>query len=64
VTGCRVPAGAGRARRDATVEKVTDYGELARLGVMSTPALAVDGKLTLSGSVPDVAHLKHLLTAS
>ena len=45
----------------ATVEKVTDYAQMARLGVMSTPALAVDGKLVMSGSVPDVAHLKRLL---
>ena len=45
----------------ATVEKVTDYGQMARLGIMSTPALAVDGRLVLSGSVPDVEHLKRVL---
>jgi small redox-active disulfide protein 2 len=46
---------------DATVEKVTDYAQMAPLGVMSTPALAVDGKLVMSGSVPDVARIKLLL---
>ena len=46
---------------DASVEKITDYAQMARLGVMSTPALAVDGELVLSGSVPDVEHVKRLL---
>ena len=46
---------------DATVEKVTDYAQMARLGVMSTPALAVDGQLVMSGSVPDVERVKRLL---
>ena len=46
---------------DATVEKVTDYAEMARLGVMSTPALAVDGTLALAGQVPTVEQLKRLL---
>ena len=46
---------------DATVEKVTDYAQMAQLGVMSTPALAVNGKLVMSGGVPDVEHLKRLL---
>ena len=45
----------------ASVEKVTDYAQMAQLGVMSTPALAVDGQLVISGSVPDVEHLKRLL---
>ena len=46
---------------DATVEKVTDYAQMATLGVMSTPALAVNGTLVMSGSVPDVEHVKRLL---
>ena len=46
---------------DATVEKVTDYAQMATLGVMSTPALAVNGTLVMSGGVPDVEHVKRLL---
>ncbi len=45
----------------ATVEKVADYAQMAQLGVMSTPALAVDGQLVFSGGVPDVERLKRLL---
>ena len=46
---------------DASVEKVTDYAELARLGVMSTPALAIDGHVAIAGQVPDVEKVKQLL---
>ncbi len=49
---------------DATVEKVTDYAEMARMGVMSTPALAIDGRIALAGQVPDVDKLKRLLAAA
>lgn len=38
---------------DAQVEKVTDPAAIMRYGVMSTPAVAIDGKLVHSGSVPD-----------
>lgn len=34
---------------DCTVEKVTDFHEIARRGVLLTPALLVDGKLRLVG---------------
>jgi small redox-active disulfide protein 2 len=34
---------------DCTVEKVTDFNEIARRGVLLTPALLVDGKLKLVG---------------
>ncbi len=49
---------------DANIEKVTDYAEMARMGVLSTPALAIDGQLAFSGSVPTVEHVKGLLTAA
>ncbi|MDZ7788631.1 MAG: thioredoxin family protein [Halofilum sp. (in: g-proteobacteria)] len=38
---------------DAQVEKVTDPAVMMRYGVMSTPAVVIDGKLVHSGSVPD-----------
>ncbi len=49
---------------DAEIEKVTDYAEIARVGVMSTPALAIDGKLVMSGRVPTVEQLKDLLSGA
>lgn len=37
---------------DAQVEKVTDPAVMMRYGVMSTPAVVIDGELVHSGSVP------------
>ncbi|MGM0450381.1 MAG: thioredoxin family protein [Pseudomonadota bacterium] len=37
---------------EAEVEKVTDPAVIMQYQVMSTPAVAVDGKLQYSGSVP------------
>jgi small redox-active disulfide protein 2 len=34
---------------DASIEKVTDMAAIAAMGVMSTPALAVDGVVRSSG---------------
>ena len=49
---------------DAQVEKVEDYLEMARLGVMGTPALAIDGRLLISGAVPSVRMVRKLLAAN
>ncbi len=46
---------------EADIEKVTDYGEIAGWGVMSTPALVVDDQVVLAGRVPTVADLIRLL---
>ncbi len=48
----------------ATFEKVEDYAAIAGYGVMSTPALVVDGKVVLSGRVPTPSHLKEILQLS
>ena len=45
----------------ATFEKVEDYATIASYGVMSTPALVVDGKVLFSGRVPTPNHLKEIL---
>ena len=47
----------------ATFEKIEDYAAIASYGVMSTPALVVDGKVVLSGRVPTPRHLKELISA-
>jgi small redox-active disulfide protein 2 len=36
----------------ADFEDVHDYAEIMKFGVMSTPALVVDGKVVCSGRVP------------
>ena len=36
---------------DTTIEHVTDFGQIAAYGVMSTPALVVDGKVVSYGKV-------------
>ncbi|MEI6039289.1 MAG: thioredoxin family protein [Actinomycetes bacterium] len=49
---------------EATIEKIEDYALIAGFGVMSTPALVVDGKVLLSGRVPTARHLKEILEAA
>ena len=48
---------------DTHVEKCHDYLEMARLGVIGTPALALDGRVVMSGSVPSVDEVRALLAA-
>lgn len=42
--------------------KVTDMVEIAAYGVMSTPAIVIDGKVVTSGHVPSEAELALLLS--
>jgi len=37
---------------DAQVYKITDFAEMAKLGVLSTPAIVIDGKIKCVGKVP------------
>ena len=46
---------------DASIEKVTDFKEIAKYGVMSTPALVVDEQLIVSGKVPKSEEIKKYL---
>ena len=41
--------------------KVTNINEIMKFGVMITPALAVDGKVKVSGKVPSPEEIKKLL---
>ena len=43
------------------LEKVTDLRQIMAFGVMTTPALVVDGQVKVSGKVPSVDELKTLL---
>jgi small redox-active disulfide protein 2 len=42
----------------ATLEKVSDMQAIVAAGVMSTPAVAVDGVVKLSGRVPTADELR------
>ena len=46
---------------DCQVEKVQDIRQIAAMGVMLTPALAVDGRVVVTGRVPSVDELKQIL---
>ncbi len=46
---------------DYEMEKVTELTQIMEFGVMSTPALAVDGKVLIVGKVPNPAELEKLL---
>lgn len=43
------------------VVKVSDYAVMAQRGVLSTPALAVDGVVKIQGKVPTPAEILGLL---
>ncbi|MCF7674857.1 MAG: thioredoxin family protein [Akkermansiaceae bacterium] len=45
----------------AEITKVSDLKQIMALGVMMTPALAVDGTIKLSGKLPTLAEVKALL---
>lgn len=46
----------------AEINKVTELKQIMALGVMMTPALAVNGMVKVVGKVPSVAELKTLLS--
>ena len=48
---------------DATVEKVTDYADIASYGIMRTPGLVVDDEVVVSGRVPKSSEIEQLLAA-
>ena len=47
---------------DAQVEKIEDINEIVKYGVMSTPALAVDGKVKIVGKVASTEEIMTLLS--
>ena len=49
---------------DATVEKVTDYADIAAYGIMSTPGLVVDERVLVSGRVPDALEVAQLIASA
>ncbi len=68
-TGCpkckKLAANAEEAAKElglaVEIEKVTDIDKIIDFGVMSTPSLAIDGKVVVVGKVPSVEEIKKLL---
>ena len=46
---------------EATIEKVTDFADIAGYGIMRTPGLVVDEQVVVSGRVPTARQVKELL---
>ncbi|MDA3960871.1 MAG: thioredoxin family protein [Planctomycetota bacterium] len=46
---------------DYTIEKVEDINAIMDMGVMITPALAVDGEVKVAGKLPSAADIKKFI---
>ena len=46
---------------DCEIKKITDLKSIMLFGVMTTPALVVDGNVKAAGKVPSVDEIKTLL---
>ncbi len=47
---------------ECEIEKITDIDAMLEAGIMITPALAVDGKVKISGKIPSHEELQSLLS--
>lgn len=45
----------------ADIVKIEDLQQIVSRGVMTTPALVIDGKVKAAGSLPDVAKIKEMI---
>jgi small redox-active disulfide protein 2 len=46
---------------EAVVTKVTDFQEMAKLGIFSTPAVVIDGKIRCAGRAPKQSEVEEWL---
>jgi small redox-active disulfide protein 2 len=49
---------------DVELGKVDDFSKIAAYGVMTTPALAINGKVVVAGKVPSKAEITTLITSA
>ena len=49
---------------EAKLEKVTDYAEIMKYPILSTPGLVINEKLVVSGRVPGEAEITTFLTTA
>jgi len=55
---------AGELGINFEIEKVTGISEIIAFGVVSTPGLAVNGKVLAAGSLPSFEKVKELLASA
>ena len=46
---------------DVKVEKISDINEIVAFGIMTIPALVIDGKVVVRGNVPKLDDLKEII---
>ncbi len=46
---------------DARVGKVSDFAEMAKAGILTTPAVEVDGVVKVTGRIPDEDEIRNWL---
>ncbi|MCK5177059.1 MAG: TM0996/MTH895 family glutaredoxin-like protein [Candidatus Aenigmarchaeota archaeon] len=46
---------------DSEIVKITDINKIVEYGIMSTPAIVIDGKVKCYGRIPDVEEIKEWL---
>lgn len=51
-TADMVKAEADRLGIEIRLEKVTDYADIAKFGIASTPGIVIDGKVVHAGGLP------------
>jgi small redox-active disulfide protein 2 len=47
---------------DAQVDHVKDIKQIMTYGVMTTPALVIDGKVKATGKIPSLADIKQMIS--
>ncbi len=47
--------------QNAQIEHVYDIGQIVAMGVMSTPAIAIDDQVKAAGRIPEVEEIKSWL---
>ena len=48
---------------DAQIEKVTDFADIAKFGIASTPGVVIDGKVVHAGGLPKPEDMAKWLAA-
>lgn len=51
----------GEMAVEANIEKITDFKEIAKAGLMMTPGLVINGKVKASGKIPSKAELTAII---
>jgi len=54
-------AAIGQLGMDANIEKVEDINDIVAFGVLTTPGLAINDEVVVSGRVPDVSEIVSLI---